>query len=137
MKKIFYALFSALIFCAVAFPVQAQPQDPPPVNWNGTLESYRQHRAELACRAKGNIFRMATDIRDQGSPPEAAYNIAAGGWLTKEVGNLAGINKEFIKKAINKVYFDPDFINAGGPLFERQVYDNCMNGGKPKFQPLK
>lgn len=128
-----------IVSMLACFPATAAPalQDNPPPDWNGTPESYQRFRAELSCRVKGEVFKNAAELRDQGGSPEWAYPIVAGGWLNKQVAPIPGIDKEFVKQAINMVYFDPAFINAGGQRLASQVEGYCLRDGKPQFKPLK
>lgn len=88
----------------------------------------------LACRIKGEIFESAASSRDSGRPPELALNMVAG-YLNGPP--LPGVTKEFMKKAVNSVYFDSAFENAGGPRLSGQITELCLTGGKPRYQPLK
>lgn len=88
----------------------------------------------LACRIKGEIFESAASSRDSGRPPELALNMVSA-YLSGPP--LPGVTKEFMKNAINSVYFHPDFANAGGPRLSGQITELCMTGGKPRYQPLK
>jgi hypothetical protein len=92
---------------------------------------------QISCSAIGTTYLMAAGDRDAGRSPEQAYQIIAGGFLHAGATPVAGINKESIKKAINAVYFDPAFTNAGGQRLADQVMNDCMRDGKPQFQPLK
>lgn len=88
---------------------------------------------QSTCRMKGEIFQMAAYSRDHGMSPETALGMASS-YLNSGRPEL---NKEFIKNAINLVYFDEEFINAGGIALKNQVAEYCINDGKPKYQPLK
>lgn len=126
----------AMLMCGTAIAASETPDNMPP-DWNGTPASYKQHQAELSCRAKGDIFRSAAELRDQGNSPEGAFPTVAGGWINKQIAPIPGITKDFVKNAINAVYFDPAFANAGGPRLAAQIENLCLSGGKPRFKPLR
>jgi hypothetical protein len=98
----------------------------------GTAEAAKPDDG-VACNIKGEIYQSAASSRDQGMPPETAYGIASG-YLKS---GYTSINKQFLKDAINQVYFDQRFANARGAIFRRQMTDFCLNNGKPKYQPLR
>lgn len=85
------------------------------------------------CTAKGSIFQNSADIRNMGRSPKDALDVARG---FESTGNYA-ISQEYIKRAINLVFFDPGFTNAGGMALQQQVMNDCMRDGKPKYQSLK
>jgi hypothetical protein len=90
-------------------------------------------RENEICRLKGQIFETSANMRNQGVSPETVQDMQAGylkSWTH-------GITKEFIKNTINLVYFDPAFINAGGPRLANQIRNICMTGSQSQFQPLK
>lgn len=86
----------------------------------------------IVCQLRGEVFSSAAQIRDQGGDPKTAYGVA--GQYIKPVND---IDSAYVKKAVNLVFFDPAFANAGGPRLAQQIADLCLNDGKPKFQPLK
>lgn len=87
----------------------------------------------ITCKMEGEIFENIARTRDRGAPPDVAYKNTSG-YLRS---GYQGIDDEFLKNAINTVYFDPEFADAGGPLFRRRMTDRCLDNAKQKFQPLK
>lgn len=85
------------------------------------------------CAAKGSIFQNSADIRNMGRSPKDALDVARG---FESTGTYA-ITSDYIKRAINLVFFDSGFTNAGGMPLQQQVMNDCMRDGKPKFEPLK
>lgn len=86
-----------------------------------------------SCAPRGEIFAMVAAIRDQGYSPETALHDASQ-YLGKGIPDL---DEHFIKLAINTVYFEPEFISAGGQLLAQQVRQMCLGSAKPKFKPLE
>lgn len=105
----------------------------PPPNWNGTAQSYRYARKDAICGMKGLVFSAAADARDDGASPKSAFG-RANQWSRF---NSPGVDAAFTKKAVNLVYFDPAFANAGGQRLEFQIKELCLTDGKPKYQPLQ
>ncbi|SAK53328.1 hypothetical protein AWB78_01315 [Caballeronia calidae] len=81
------------------------------------------------CMLEGAIYRQAASSRDSGNSPQMARQGLA--WTKSE-----GFSDRFVKTAINNVYFDPGFANAGGEALANQVAEHCMypNG---RFVPLR
>lgn len=84
---------------------------------------------EQTCYMQGEIYASAALSRDRGMPPETAYGIVSG-------YQKGGIPPQFLKAAINSVYFDPAYANARGALFQRQMSDLCLYGPQ-RYKPLK
>lgn len=87
----------------------------------------------VTCKIEGEIFENIARARDRGVAPDTAYKNVSG-YLRS---GYEGINEEFLKNAVNTIYFDPEFADAGGPLFRRRMTDRCINNAKQKFQPLE
>jgi hypothetical protein len=102
---------------------------------NENRSSDKPDRA-MVCRQKGIVFMMAAENRNVGRSPQEAYQIIGGGYFHKGAQD-AGLTKDFVKQAINTVYFDPGFINAGGMPLAQQMEGYCLRDGKPQFEPLK
>lgn len=69
-------------------------------------------------------------MRDHGMSPQDAAKVL-GAYQGKYVP------AEAFKATINTVYFDDRFRGAGGLPLKRQMLDECLNGPKQAFQPLK
>lgn len=110
MNRIFFVLMVLVSFSASAAPGDA-----------------------VTCKMEGEIFENIARARDRGMAPDTAYKNTSG-YLRS---GYQGIDEEFLKNAINTVYFDPEFTDAGGPLFRRRMTDRCINNAKRKFQPLQ
>lgn len=110
MKRIFF-----LLMVLMSFSASAAPDD------------------GITCKMEGEIFETIARDRDQGAPPDVAYKNTSG-YLRS---GYQGIDEAFLKNAINTVYFDPEFSDAGGPLFRRRMTDRCIANARQKFQPLK
>lgn len=78
------------------------------------------------CSLLGSVYQTAAMARDLGRPPEFALQ------MTSPYQRIAEKDR---KAAINQVYFDSAFTNAGGRALEMQVVQACM--GKPQYQPLQ
>lgn len=85
------------------------------------------------CSDRGGVFYQALAMRDLGRSPQEAFEQIK----SMEIKGKYPITIDYIKNAINLVYFDQGFINAGPDAVSMQVRDLCMRDGKPKFQPLK
>jgi hypothetical protein len=82
------------------------------------------------CSLKADLYASAAQMRDQGQPPQEAAK-----WLSSYKG--AYISSEAFKNVINAVYFDERFAQAGGPLFKKQMLDECLNGPQAAWKPLQ
>jgi hypothetical protein len=78
------------------------------------------------CSLLGTVYQNAANMRDQGNSPDMALQMTAA---YREVDEVTR------KKAINLVYFDPRFTQAGGYALQSQVMQACM--GVRQYQPLK
>jgi hypothetical protein len=78
------------------------------------------------CSLLGTVYQNAAYMRDAGNPPEMALQMTAA-YKVVDVATR--------KKAINLVYFDQRFVNAGGAALQMQVMQACM--GQRQYQPLK
>jgi hypothetical protein len=78
------------------------------------------------CSQVGSVYQNAAQMRDLGNPPEMALD------MTRSYQRVSEKEK---KAAINRVYFDPAFTNAGGTALQMQVMRACM--GQGQYQPLK
>ncbi|MBV6273063.1 hypothetical protein KVP09_09060 [Alcaligenaceae bacterium CGII-47] len=87
----------------------------------------------VTCRMEGEIFENIARARDRGMAPDAAYKNVSG-YLRS---GYEGINEAFLKGAVNMIYFDPEFAQAGGPLFRRRMTERCIENARQKFQPLQ
>lgn len=110
MNRIFFVLMVLVSFSACAAPDDS-----------------------VTCKMEGEIFENIARARDRGVAPDAAYKNTSG-YLRS---GYQGINEEFLKNAINTVYFDPEFADTAGPLFRRRMTKRCISNAKQKFQPLK
>lgn len=98
------------------------------------VESDRNPKDKFTgCIFSGGIFQHAAVFRDHGLSPEEALRTMKPGASEGKFG----ISIEFIKKAINLVYFDPGFTYASGDALAAQIRTLCMRDWKPQFQPLK
>lgn len=87
-------------------------------------------RRQQICRQQAEIYMSAAWYRDQGIPPQTAADGQAA--YIK-----SGVAREFIKQAVNQVYFDDRFANAGGSQFKEQMFTICVTGKSSRFEPLK
>lgn len=78
------------------------------------------------CSLLGSVYETAAHARDNGNPPEMALQMT---------GPYQRIEESKRKAAINQVYFQPAFVNAGGAPLRMQVMQACM--GQGQYQPLK
>ena len=81
------------------------------------------------CALKSDLYMSAASLRDQGMSPQSAREV-----LSSYKGKY--ISADTIKTAINTVYFDGGFQNAGGILLKRQILDVCLNGPGQRYKPL-
>lgn len=81
------------------------------------------------CSLKSDLYVSAASLRDHGMAPQSAREV-----LSSYKGKY--ISADTIKTAINTVYFDGGFQNAGGTLLKRQVLDVCLNGPGQRYKPL-
>jgi hypothetical protein len=79
-----------------------------------------QQRETNLCLREGAIYQSAASLRDGGVPPQQALH-------TLSSMEQQGISEAFVKHAINQVYFDPGFANAGGQALGHQVANLCMH----------
>lgn len=86
----------------------------------------------ITCMMEGQVFKTAASYRDQGMSPTQAL-AAVSGYERIQSGS---VTPEFVKKAINLVYFDGGFAAAGGDALSQQMAEACMypNG---RYQPLQ
>ena len=119
MKKVFTVVLGALALCG-AVANAATP--------GGLYENKTQY-----CSAKGYVFSNAAESRGLGMSPQSAFDSSLG----LESSGKYQISRDYIKRAVNLVYFDPGFTNAGGFPLQQQIMDDCMRDGKAKFQPLQ
>jgi hypothetical protein len=110
MNRIFLVLMLVASFSAVAAP-----------------------NINVTCKIEGEIFETIATARNRGVAPDVAYKNVSG-YLRS---GYQGIDEAFLKNAVNTVYFDPEFTDAGGPLFRRRMAERCLNNAKRKFQPLQ
>lgn len=89
----------------------------------------RSQDRQLKCYREGSIFQQAASQRDINLSPQQTFSI-----LKNE--KLPGIDEAFIKKAINLVYFNQGFANAGGQALMMQVAQQCMDPNSG-FRPLQ
>jgi hypothetical protein len=83
------------------------------------------------CALKGGIYGFAASARDLGLSPQDTFARA------KAMNHEPTISDDYLKKAINQVYFDSGFANAGGPPLQVQVASACAAGQPIGFAPLK
>jgi hypothetical protein len=119
MKKLLF--FACVFLCASGF---------------ASADTGQNQDQQMLCRIKGIVFMMAAENRNVGRSPEEAYQIIGGGYFHKGAPDT-GLTKDFVKQAINLVYFDPGFTNAGGMPLAQQIEGYCLRDGKPQFEPLK
>lgn len=72
------------------------------------------------CENEGAVFVSAAKSRDEGMSPEVAL-MSFRRYIDN--GTLA---EPQVKRAINRVYFDPGFVNARGPGFYNQMGTRCL-----------
>lgn len=108
--------------------VTSAPQNQPAVPKTDTAIESDKVRV---CAIKGGIYRSAAFSRDQGQSPQDAFRYAEA--LTRAAPSIP---EQFVKNAVNQVYFDPGFAYAGGEALQMQVALMCT-GQRPAFQPLK
>jgi len=66
-----------------------------------------------------------------------AFNCFAAGDLSKPVNTIKDIPLKLQKRAINQVYFDHAFENAGGGPLIKDIQNICIYGMPKPFKPLK
>lgn len=98
-----------------------------PLTGHGQDQNSQEGQRE--CLIKGSVFQQAAGYRDINISPQDAFKILKG-------ERLSGIDEAFLKKAINHVYFDPNFTYAGGQALMTQVADMCMHPNG-KYKPLE
>ena len=81
-------------------------------------QSYTEEAAHI-CLLKSSAYETAAAMRNAGMPPQNTFNGLLG--FAKD-----GVTTEWLKGAINEVYFDARFVNAGGEALGRQMYDLCL-----------
>ncbi|WP_430229737.1 hypothetical protein [Paraburkholderia tropica] len=94
---------------------------------NSTAVQEQQRKTNL-CLREGAIYQSAASMRDSGMPPQQTLR-------TLSPMEQHGISEEFVKHAINQVYFDPELTNAGGPALGHQVANLCLHPNGT-FTPL-
>lgn len=105
-----------LICTALLAPIGAQAQTPP-------FTPAQQKN----CVIEAQAFQYAASYRDSGLSPQQTLGSMSA---SKDVPQKS------LKGIINTVYFDSNFVGAGGqPLFN-QVYEACLYP-KGRYQPLK
>lgn len=94
---------------------------------NSPAAKKQQKNMDL-CLMEGSAYRQAASYRDDGMSPQNALS------YMKAYGQY-GIQDDFLKRAINSVYFDGRFAGAGGKALSDQMADMCLypNG---RFKPL-
>jgi hypothetical protein len=95
-------------------------------------DAARQERIRV-CTFKGAFYAAAATSRDQGQSPQDTFAYIKS--LRQRIG--VNISDQYIKTAINQVYFDPGFLRAGGTPLQYQVMQACAANKPLGFQPLK
>jgi hypothetical protein len=78
---------------------------------------------------QGVTYQQAASYRDEGVSPQSAF-------ASLKSLKDQGVNEGFLKGAINRVYFDPGFVNAGGEALRDQMANICLHP-QGRFKPLK
>ncbi|CAE6939172.1 hypothetical protein R69608_05140 [Paraburkholderia nemoris] len=81
------------------------------------------------CMTQGVTYQQAASYRDEGMSPQSAF-------ASLKSLKDQGINEGFLKGAINRVYFDPGFVNSGGEALRDQMANMCLHP-QGLFKPLK
>ena len=129
MKKAIVFIVLMMCSCATAGEINSSEHQKTAT----TSKHPAQKNKLLDCAIRGEIFSRAAMLRDEGVTPQETLHFTEGYAKSKELQ----ISIAYIKNAINLVYFDPRFTNAGGPNLANQIREDCMRNGKPEFEPLK
>ena len=76
------------------------------------------------CTIVGETYMWAAKYRDQNFDPNLTL-----GWIRAQASDLDKkplFTDSFYKEVVNKVYFDPGYVNARGKAFSKQMRDICM-----------
>jgi hypothetical protein len=109
----------AIVVASFVLPVLCQAQSPKDIE---------------QCSQKADIFTSAAQARDTGEPPQDFYNFKVQSF--NAMHDKDGLTIEFIKKAVNLVYFDPQFSQAGGQALYNQALEACLHP-RGRYQPVQ
>ncbi|WP_124534168.1 hypothetical protein [Burkholderia cepacia] len=120
-----------LVWCKpyVSYRVTSEECDATIVSVQNYPAAQVQQEKQRICFMKGAIYRQAASMRDDAMSPQITFSA-----LKSFEQN--GIKEQFLKNAINQVYFDRRFINAGGQALANQISGICMHPNGI-FKPLE
>lgn len=100
---------------------------------SGAIAQGDDRQKAIECNTKSMIFFTAAQGRDGRYSPEQAFKQS----IYFMDPAAPSVTKEWVKNAVNLVYFDAGFSNIGASNLKMQIYQLCMNDWKPQYQPLK
>lgn len=83
---------------------------------------------EHECAMKGLTFQMAATWRDSRFSPQQAFDYIRN-------ANY-GVDDEFIKRAVNLVYFDDKFSGVPGEAMNQAITQACISP-PPQWKPVQ
>jgi hypothetical protein len=106
------------------FSISKKSESSPPFAGAQHSEQKRMHE----CAMKGLTFQMAAQWRDARASPQYAFN-----YIQKA---HYGMGDDFIKGAVNLVYFDDRFAGIPGNVLSQTITQSCISP-PPKWAPVE